>query len=98
MSIFQILYYYVGTYAKYLIDIFFSFCGTYLASQGGSPDQNLTIWNWEEEEMVAQKAAPASEHYHLAFSHEHYTKITSCGKVFQKNLVHKKILYDVQKL
>ena len=66
----------------YIEIFFFSFCGTYLASQGCSPDQNLTIWNWENEEMVAQKAAPASEHYHLAFSHEHHTKITSCGKVF----------------
>ena len=81
MHIFKI---YVGKISSLTIFIFFSFCGTYLASQGCSPDQNLTIWNWEEEEMVAQKAAPASEHYHLAFSHEHYTKITSCGKVFQK--------------
>ena len=62
------------------IFLFFSFCGTYLASQGCPPDQNLTIWRWEEEEMVAHKAAPASDHYQLAFSPYQHTKITSCGK------------------
>ena len=30
--------------------------------------------------MVAHKAAPASDHYQLAFSPYQHTKITSCGK------------------
>ena len=29
--------------------------------------------------MVAKKPAPASEYYNLAFTHDNYTKITSCG-------------------
>jgi hypothetical protein len=60
----------------------YSSCGTFLASQGDRPDQSLTIWKWQNEEMVARKAAPAPEHYQLAFSHEQHTKITSCGKQF----------------
>ena len=58
---------------------FSSSCGIYLASQGDVPDQTLTIWKWKDEAMVAKKPAPASEYYNLAFTHDNYTKITSCG-------------------
>ena len=52
-----------------------------MASQGCIPDQHLTIWHWEEESMVAQKAAPAADHFQLAFSPHQHGKITSCGKL-----------------
>ena len=67
---------------------FFSSCGIYLASQGDVPDQTLTIWKWKDEAMVAKKPAPASEYYNLAFTHDNYTKITSCGMLLALNYIY----------
>ena len=54
-----------------------------MGSQGGMPDQSLSIWKWQNESLVARKTAPATKHYQLAFAHDH-TKITSCGKTRNK--------------
>ena len=59
--------------------IFFSTCGTYLASQGEGPDFNLTVWLWSEELKVAEKQSPASDHSQVVFAYDNHCRITTCG-------------------
>ena len=69
-----------------------------MASQGDVPDQTLTIWKWKDEAMVAKKPAPASEYYNLAFTHDNYTKITSCGMYLIREGYHSILVFIIFKL
>jgi WD40 repeat protein len=62
----------------------FSSCGRYLASQGGSLDQTLTVWDWNEEMKISERTLPTSSPaitYQVLFAEADFKRLTTCGEL-----------------
>lgn len=55
-------------YMKQKITFFFSRNGYYLCSQGGEPDNTLTIWDWKKSKIVLRAKSHTQDVYISRFS------------------------------
>lgn len=53
--------------------------GLLMASQGGNPDYMITIWNWQQSEVVLKCRAFHSEIFRVLFSVYDFQQLVTCG-------------------
>ncbi|XP_006628047.3 cilia- and flagella-associated protein 44 isoform X2 [Lepisosteus oculatus] len=57
----------------------FNSTGSLLASVGSSPDYMLTLWDWQEEQVVLRSKAFSQDIYRVTFSPDNPGQLTSSG-------------------
>lgn len=67
-----------GTKLQYSI-VDYTADGELLASQGGSPDFMITIWDWKREEIKLRAKSFSNDVVNLMFSPYTPEQLTTCG-------------------
>lgn len=63
--------------------------GTLLASVGGAPDYMLTVWDWNQEQVVLRCKAFSQDVYRVTFSPDNPGQLTTSGSGHIKSeLIH----------
>ncbi|KAL8608968.1 hypothetical protein ACOMHN_062851 [Nucella lapillus] len=68
-----------GTEKEYVSMMFDPISGDLLASLGGEPDYNLTIWHWQKEVPLLRRKAFSQDVYKVAFSDDLFGCLVTSG-------------------